>query len=437
MGVFFPILIALVMSDNEDIVDTDDDSCDETGSDSYDTFSATDSDEMKDTPIQEVPLQPSTLENSLEEKNREIATTLKAITVSSLTPTTQKKIKEKPEAEAESQPQPTEAGKSSVPEWVKRATQARANRIQAEMSGTVTIPVEEKLEPEWIEKAKQAQISRDLRGLERFVNRKAPALPPEPEWLSKAHKRRDLTKLLATPEKVHVSNVETPLWVQSSAAQKILNSFLQDDKGVIPEWMQKGVEMTTTQKNILLEQLEKLKEILEAERKLTAERETLLASTTETLQSAEVKLEESVASYRELRENRKDKEKVQGVINSSNEIFTKNQKFMANAKEKFGLSEHVRVLVKAQEEKEEKILIKKENARKARAEEREKKRAARKGKSKKSKKAAVTLDSSKDEIKQNVLEKVVLDEENSVGKKKRRRKGDKTDKSKRTKKGDR
>jgi len=407
------------MSDKEEIVDTDDDSFDESGSDSYDTFSGTESEgEQKEQTLNEVSVPtPSILENSLEEKNREIANTLKAITVNSLTPTTQRKINEKSNKEE------PEKSASGIPEWVKRATQARANRIQAELSGEVKIPVEEPTQPEWIEKARQAQISRDLRGLERFLNKKAPALPPEPEWLSSAHKRRDLSKLLATPEKVHVSNVETPLWVQSSAAQKILNSFLQDDKGVLPQWMQKGVEMTNNEKKILLEQLEKLKEILEAERKLTAERETLLASTSETLQSAEAKLEESVVSYRLLRENRKDVDNIQTMIDSSNEVFKKNEKFMNNAKEKFGLSEPVRTLVKAQEEKENKLRIKKENARKVKAEEREKRRAARKGKSKKSKKSS-TLDSSKDDIKSKVLDTVVLEEENSGGKKKKRRKAD-------------
>merc|ERR1711941_90524 len=143
---------------------------------------------------------------------------------------------------------------------------------------------------------------------------------------------------------------------------KILNSFLQDDQGVIPDWMKKGIQMTNNEKDILLEQLQKLKEILNAERKLTAERETLFASAKDALQTAEQKLEESVASFRQLRKNRKDKENVKDLIDSSNETFEKNMKYMTATKEKFGIQKQVATLVAAQTEKEEKQLETRKNA---------------------------------------------------------------------------
>ena len=153
------------------------------------------------------------LEDSLHQRNLEIASTVKDITVCNLTPISKRRVSQNVEKAL------AEDSKNQIPDWVKRATAARAARIKEEQNkGKLQESPETKQEPEWVQKAKQAQISRDLRGLDRFLNKKAPALPPEPEWLSKACKRRDLTQLLASSEKVHVSNVETPFWVQSSSA---------------------------------------------------------------------------------------------------------------------------------------------------------------------------------------------------------------------------
>lgn len=355
----------------------------------------------------------SDLENSLHEKNKEIATTLKTITVGNLTPATQRRFIVE---------QPTD----NRPDWVKRATKARAERIA--QSGDNIQPIDVQTQPEWIEKAKQAQISRDLRGLDRFLNKKAPELPPEPEWFRKACKRRDLSTLIYVNEKVHVSNVETPSWVKSSAAQKILNSFLQEDEGVIPDWMKKGVKMTTNEKNILLEQLAKLKEILEQEKKLTGEKETLLASFKDSLQIAEQKLDESVISYRSLRENRKD-ENVQSFIDSSNDIFSKNVKFMNSTKEKFDLTDSVASLVEKQNKKEE---LHRQNRPKKPKKKKSSSKIKKPSSKKKSSRIANT-DSSKDDIKQHSLIDLV-DEKSENSPRRKRRTKEKSEKTKLKKK---
>src|SRR3990167_180203 len=99
------------------------------------------------------------------------------------------------------------------PEWLLRAQKSRTNII-AELENKRAAKTVEFEKPEWIQKAIEAQISRDLRGIEKYLNKKAPALPPEPEWIRKATKRRDLTQLNKITERAHVSNVQAPDWVQ-------------------------------------------------------------------------------------------------------------------------------------------------------------------------------------------------------------------------------
>lgn len=357
------------MSTDEEIIDSDlDDSYDVSESEESAATENTDHTEEiepKPKPVRNVSqrqLKQSQTLKTLAKKNNEIAHTVKAITVNSLTPISRKKYEDKIE--------------DGTPSWVKRAMEAREKRIQNEQNNP-KIEIEEvnsSKEPEWIQKAKEAQISRDLRGLDRFVNKKAPELPPEPEWFSKACKRRDLGKLLEVGEKVHVSNVETPWWVHSSPAQKILNAFLHEDEGVIPDWMKKGVKMTNNEKNILLEQLEKLKEILEEEKKVTLESETFLNSSKNMLQMAENKLDESVTAYRSLRENRKSQD-VQSFIDSSNNIFSENEKFMNKIRDEFEVGDIVDEYVEAQKKRDEVKRIAKEKAKK---EQRKKRRGSRK-----------------------------------------------------------
>lgn len=343
---------------SEDVIDTDDsyDVSDESDGNTFtentESGSAESKPEPKPKPVRTKSnrqLKLSQTAKCLVKKNYEIATTFKSITENNLTPI---KIKEEVN--------------DGTPSWVRRAMEAREKRIQKELKNPKEPENKGSPEPEWIKKAKEAQISRDIRGLDRFVNKNAPELPPEPEWFSRACKRRDLSTLLATPEKVHVSNVETPNWVHSSPAQKILNAFLHDDEGIRPDWMNKGIQMSNNEKTILLEQLEKLKELLEEERKTTIEQETFLASSKDMLQKAQIKLEESVTSYRFLRENRKG-ENVQNFIDSSNEIFSKNSKFMNEIKEEFEVNDIVDEFVEEEKKKYEiKREIYRENARKQR-----------------------------------------------------------------------
>jgi|ERR1712100_42101 len=292
----------------------------------------------------------SALEDSLQEKNSQIASTLKNMTMG-LTPARKPKLSQKEELKLA---QERAAAESSEPEWIKRVKAGSRSGAIKEIEKNREKALEEAASsspsPDWVKKAKEAQISRDLRGLERFVNQKAPALPPAPEWISKACKRRDLSSLLGYEERVHESNKEAPSWVQSSNAQKILNSFLRDDEGVIPQWMRKGVEMTRDEKKLFLLQLKELKELLEAERQLTAERETILAESKDALQLAEKKLDESVTAYRTLRENRKnpDNEIVQGYVEEVNSIFNNSSAFMEKTKKKFDLEDSVKELVEVQ-----------------------------------------------------------------------------------------
>merc|ERR1712100_785671 len=113
--------------------------------------------------------------------------------------------------------------------------------------------------------------------------------------------------------------------------------------------MRKGVEMTRDEKKLFLLQLKELKELLEAERQLTAERETILAESKDALQLAEKKLDESVTAYRTLRENRKnpDNEIVQGYVEEVNSIFNNSSAFMEKTKKKFDLEDSVKELAES------------------------------------------------------------------------------------------
>jgi len=323
------------------------------GSESYDSDSY---DESYDSAEERVSEEPESVfsprgerEHNLEVKNAQIANTVKGLTVNNLTPATKRKLTQqeqllKAEQEAESVKKPV---------WLEQAARRRASGIQRlEERREKGISSQAQERPEWVQKAKEAQISRDLRGLDRFLNQKAPALPAEPEWFSKACKRRDLTQLLEVEERAHESNKETPEW--ASSAQKILNSFLQDDEGVLPDWMKKGVQMTKDEKNEMMEQLQQLRQLLLEEQKLTAERETLLASCKDSLSSAQQRLEESVGAFRTLRENRKDTtDNVQCFVDSTNQVFERNSNWMKKVKDQFEIHEQVQALVERQQEKEQ------------------------------------------------------------------------------------
>ena len=290
-------------------------------------------------------------EDQLQEQNLTIANAVKDITFNHLTPASKRKLTQKEELlRAEEAAQ-----RGNQPEWLLSATKSRSSQfrdLEERREKTKSVQLEGP-RPEWVQKAKEAQISRDLRGLDRFLNQKAPALPAEPEWLSKACKRRDLTSLLEQGERAHESNKEAPLWVQSSNAQRILNSFLgQNNEGVLPDWMNKGVEMSKDEKTEMFAQLDALKRLLAEEQSLTAERETLLASCKDALLVARQKLEESTSSFRVLREHRKDGENVKGFVEQTEEVFERNKGFMNKTAEQFGLQEQVQALSEKQITKE-------------------------------------------------------------------------------------
>jgi len=318
-------------------------------SDSYDETYDTDEENSDDPDSMFSPCE--AVEHGLQVKNAKIVETVKDLTVNNLTPATKRKLTQQEELRKAEQ----EATEGKQPVWLEQATRRRTTILQMEERRerglSLSSQSTEEPRPEWIQKAKEAQISRDLRGLDRFLNQKAPALPAEPEWLSKACKRRDLSKLLQAEERAHESNKETPEW--ASSAQKILNSFLQDDEGVLPEWMKKGVQMTKAEKTEMMEQLQALKQLLLEEQKLTAERETLLASCKDSLSDAQQRLEESVTAFRTLRDNRKDQDNVQSLVESTNQVFEKNNNWMRRVKDEFEIHEQVQALVDRQQEKEQ------------------------------------------------------------------------------------
>merc|ERR1712130_232120 len=119
------------------------------------------------------------------------------------------------------------------------------------------------------------------------------------------------------------------------------------------DWMKKGVQMAKDEKNEMMEQLQALKELLLEEQKLTAERETLLASCKDSLSGAQQRLEESVTAFRTLRDNRKDLDNVHSLVDSTNQVFEKNNNWMRKVKDQFEIHEQVQALVDRQQEKEQ------------------------------------------------------------------------------------
>ena len=228
---------------------------------------------------------------------------------------------------------------SPEPEWLKRALKPR-NEVLQELEKKRANILEENSpkEPEWLAKYNEQKQARDLKGLERFLHRKAPELPPEPEWIQKAHlfKRRD-NLLLSNPEKVHHSNKEAPEWVNTGASKKILSSFLRQDVEVIPDWMNREREMNKEERSVLISQLENLRQLLEIERNKTREKLEQQKSLSDILIKSKELYHESHSSYSNFKHKYKRRkgekkkfevEEVQKDISNMETIFANTKNYL-------------------------------------------------------------------------------------------------------------
>lgn len=174
------------------------------------------------------------------------------------------------------------------PSWLKKALKPRAAvalQVEEKRRSQMVQSAEKQEMPEWIEKSKR--MSRDVRGLERYFKMKPPDLPPEPEWIGKAAKRRDLSVLVQRNNlQTHLANKEAPDWVKEGAfSKKILSAFLQSDAELSPDWMEESRAMSPEEKKHLLDKIEELRKVLAEEERITEERKKILAEANEAVVS--------------------------------------------------------------------------------------------------------------------------------------------------------
>eukprot|EP01095_Lingulamoeba_sp_RSL-Kostka_P017964 TRINITY_DN963_c0_g1_i1.p1 TRINITY_DN963_c0_g1~~TRINITY_DN963_c0_g1_i1.p1 ORF type:complete len:569 (-),score=254.42 TRINITY_DN963_c0_g1_i1:133-1839(-) len=179
--------------------------------------------------------------------------------------------------------------------------------------------------PEWIKrvKKKKEELYSDVDGIEKFINRKPPELPPEAEWCEKAHKTRDLSFLEI--EKKEEANQEVPDWIKNSNAEKILNKVLKTDtETAIPQWMKRTnssenvmkTKIQRKEKEQLLKKLYTLREAIEKEIEITKKQEIKYANRIKQLDNARNNVQISRRNVNKLDTQVRGKEKIKRQNNN-------------------------------------------------------------------------------------------------------------------------
>ena len=112
--------------------------------------------------------------------------------------------------------------KNNTPEWLQRALRPKKELIEkleikrSSLIGQSTETTDN--QPEWVKKVKEAQSRRDLHGLERFTNKPAPELPPEPLWVGQIRNSKLIKVIQTTHSPTKGSSLKNSIGRKSGAA---------------------------------------------------------------------------------------------------------------------------------------------------------------------------------------------------------------------------
>mmetsp|Transcript_1963 Transcript_1963/g.7085 ORF Transcript_1963/g.7085 Transcript_1963/m.7085 type:complete len:448 (+) Transcript_1963:57-1400(+) len=240
------------------------------------------------------------------------------------------------------------------PSWLKKALKPRAKvavEVEEKRRSQLVQSAEKQTQPEWVEKSRR--MSRDVSGLERYIKMKPPDLPPEPEWVGKATKSRDLSVLVRKNNlQTHAANKEAPDWVKEGTfSKKILSAFLQSDAEISPDWMEESRAMSEDEKKQLLSKIEELRQVLEEEQRLTAERKEILAKATAAHESVQEGLNESRSALTALQEG--EGGELGGLADKAEAAFEKTANLVEDIKETYGIVVPEQILQLADEARAE------------------------------------------------------------------------------------